>query len=86
MQLMGAVARERGFDTKLTDLLDPDTGVRWGLNHLWWLAEKYDFEWRDVVSAYNQGNNRRNVITNKYKNHAYVSKVSKFAERYGYYV
>ncbi len=54
MQIMGAVARERGFKgPRLTDLLDPASGLEWGCKHLAALCRRFDFE--DAITAYNGG-------------------------------
>jgi len=73
MQIMGAVARERGFEGKyLAELCNPEMGVKYGVKHLKWQYKRYG-NWEDAVSAYNQGNNKK--INGEYKNQSYVDKV-----------
>ena len=76
MQIMGAVARERGFCQCFPELCSFDDGVHWGCAHLMWLAERYleDDGWPGVISAYNQGSPRRND-DGTFCNQAYVDKV-----------
>jgi len=38
-QIMGAVARERGYRGWLTELCDPATNLEWGCRHLRWMIE-----------------------------------------------
>ena len=42
MQIMGAVARERGFDSWLTELCDPTVNLEWGCRHLRWMIDHAD--------------------------------------------
>ena len=39
MQIMGAVARERGFRDWLTGLCDPAVNLEWGCRHLRWMLD-----------------------------------------------
>ena len=58
MQVMGAVARERGFKGDyLTELCDPAIGIQYGCAHLVWLKNKLyaKYGWQGVLSAYNSG-------------------------------
>lgn len=78
MQVMGAVARERGFrDTYLPALLDPDTNLEYGCRHLSWLFSRFYFQhgWAGVAAAYNAGAPRRVPVTGPYENQGYVDQV-----------
>ena len=80
LQIMGAVARERGLKGWLTRLLQPEVNLSIGIKHLQWLAAR---EWHgnDMISAYNQGSPRRHSVrksgaeVREYVNQAYVSRV-----------
>lgn len=77
LQIMGAVARERGFDAPfLTALCDPDTGLEFGCRHLGWLAQQYrdKFGWEGVIAAYNAGSPRK-LPDGRWVNYPYVDKV-----------
>lgn len=77
MQVMGAVAREYGFEGWITELLSPSRNVYYGLVHLvtlekrgrMALGKQYTLE--KLISDYNDGNWR------VYKNKDYVEKVKK---------
>lgn len=58
MQVMGAVAREHGFDGWLTELCNPEMGISVGVKHLAGYLKRWGFIW-DAVSAYNQGSPRK---------------------------
>lgn len=74
MQVMGAVAREYGFDGRfMTKLVDPEIGIDFGCKYLETLYGRYG-SWPDAVSAYNQGSNRKDK-QGKFKNQSYVDKV-----------
>lgn len=74
MQIMGAVARERGFEGRfLSELTKPELGIKFGCKHLKWNYKRYG-NWSDAISAYNQGNNRKDDEGN-YENQNYVDKV-----------
>lgn len=58
MQVMGAVARERGLRLPfLSSLIEPCTGVEYGCMHLAWLAGRYlkSHGWAGVLRGYNGG-------------------------------
>lgn len=58
MQIMGAVARESGFDGKyLPEILDPEENVVLGCRYLDKLKRRHheEFGWRGVLMAYNTG-------------------------------
>ena len=56
MQIMGQVARERGFrGQNLLVLVDSDyEGILWGCTHLVWLSERYH-KVEGLLSAWNMG-------------------------------
>jgi len=89
MQIMGAVARERGFKERyLTQLCTPSIGITFGVKHLAWLRDSKGYSGDDLVSAYNQGSPRRLKIKEssvgvspdakyaEYKNQHYVDKIN----------
>jgi len=88
MQIMGAVARERGFRGWLTELCDPSISLEWGCKHLRWMADHNnayglpDFRIKpeDLAAAWNAGT--RIVIDGKYKNQPYVDRVLRAMEGY----
>jgi soluble lytic murein transglycosylase-like protein len=58
MQVMGAVARERGCKLPfLPGLIEPCIGIEYGALHLLWLANRYlnDHGWAGVLRGYNGG-------------------------------
>lgn len=76
MQVMGAVAREKGYEKRyLTGLLKPEEGVKYGCKYLKWNYNRYN-NWTDVISAYNQGTNAKDDEGNYY-NQYYVDDVLK---------
>lgn len=54
MQVMGTVARERGFKEDLPKLCRPDVGLDIGCKHLKWLLNRHGTVIR-ALSAYNTG-------------------------------
>lgn len=74
MQLMGAVAREYGFNKNFTELCSV-LGVEFGCLHLSKLKKRFfdKFGWEGVVAAYNAGTPRNN--DQGWENHQYVEKV-----------
>ena len=83
LQIMGANARALGMEMPLIRLTDPFVGLRYALKHLIALAKKYDYDWLDVISSYNQGSPRKKRFDDTYKNQTYVDKVSKNCLKYG---
>lgn len=79
MQIMGANARVHGFLGPLTDLLDAETGLKYGICHFVKLVDRYE-SIPDAISAYNQGSPRKKK-DGKYANQKYVDKILK---RYKY--
>lgn len=73
MQVMGAVAREHGFEGRFPELCQEAVGLRYGCAQL----SKFYTRYRDeaaAVSAYNQGSPRKRK-DGTYKNQEYVNKV-----------
>ena len=74
MQVMGTVARERGFDGPfLSALCDPAMGVWYGTAQLARLLKRHETV-EDAVAAYNAGSPRRDA-DGAYVNQWYVDKV-----------
>lgn len=73
MQVMGAVARELGFQDDLTMLCEPIVGAYYGCKKLRQLFDKYEIE-PDAISAYNQGTPRKTKGL-MYENQKYLDKV-----------
>jgi soluble lytic murein transglycosylase-like protein len=58
LQIMGQVARERGFASPyLSELCAPETGLELGCRHLAWLRDRHllSWGWPGVTRAYNTG-------------------------------
>lgn len=83
IQIMGAVARELGYQGSLMELRKAEFGTFWGMCHLGRLYEKYG-NWPDAISSYNQGSPRKKLLTGKYKNHSYVEGVINHAVTLGW--
>ena len=88
LQIMGAVARERGFRGWLTELCDPTVNLEWGCKHLRWMIDHnnayglpdYRIKPEDLAAAWNRGT--RVVVDDKYKNQSYVDLVVKAMVNY----
>ena len=81
MQLMLPVAIELGFVFDYpTELLDIDENIGLGCRKLFILYKKYK-QWNDVISAFNQGNNRKGN-NSKYINQKYVDDVLQFMKEF----
>jgi hypothetical protein len=78
MQVMGSVARERGFCDYLPRLIEPELGIEYGCKQLAYLKTRWS-NLHDVISAYNQGSPLRDS-KGDYKNKQYVLDV---LENYG---
>lgn len=77
LQVMGQVARERGFDgVFLSQLCDPDIGLEYGCRQLALLASRYydQRSWGRVIAAYNAGSPRQNA-DGRFANQPYVDRV-----------
>jgi hypothetical protein len=73
-QIMGATARDLGFDGWLTELLDPALNMIWVCSFIERLAARLYGHREDVISAYNAGSPRK-TPGGQYVNQAYVDKV-----------
>lgn len=80
MQVMGAVARELGHDSHLSELCKPEIGLKYGIKKIVELQNRYD-KIEDVISSYNQGSPRKTTDKKRYRNQIYVNKV---ISRYNY--
>lgn len=75
MQVMGAVAREYGFEKEFPELCST-LGVHYGCRHLGRLRDRFvaDHGWMGVAAAYNAGSPRR-LSNGQYENQAYLDKL-----------
>ena len=76
MQVMGAVARENGFDGYFPELCSTDRGIYYGCKHLASFKKRFfaKYGWAGVVAAYNAGSVRISS-TGDFVNQEYVDKV-----------
>lgn len=77
MQVMGAVARELGFEDPFPALCDPLIGLTYGCHHLKNLRARFlrSHGWPGVAAAYNAGSPRRNS-DGDFENQDYVNKIA----------
>jgi hypothetical protein len=81
MQVMGAVARELGYEDYLVKLAsDPAMGIQYGCRKLRQLLDKYSSE-ESAISAYNAGTPFRDDNGN-YVNQGYVNAVLELKKQY----
>lgn len=80
MQIMGSVARERGFLGFLPTLCQPDLGIYFGCKHLKTFILKHK-NLDDAIASYNAGSPRRDS-EGKYVNQKYVDLVNQFMNSY----
>lgn len=73
MQVMGGVARERGFTGPLVKLCEPKIGLQYGIAHLVNFIDRYG-DLDEAISSYNQGGPYRKA-DNSFKNQVYVDKI-----------
>lgn len=81
MQLMGQVAREKGFKGEFEELFEPATGLYWSLKHLKHFINKYAPNLDDAIASYNAGSPRKTKEGN-YVNQVYVDKIHKHLDQY----
>lgn len=63
MQVMGIVAKERGFSGNYETLLSPHIGIQWGCHYLSYLANHWEFmDDRLLAGAYNGGPGKPNEV------------------------
>jgi soluble lytic murein transglycosylase-like protein len=74
IQIMGQVAREKGFKESFETLLIPEVGLHWGLKHLKRFIKKYPDNLDDAIASYNAGSPRKKADGN-YVNQGYVNKI-----------
>jgi soluble lytic murein transglycosylase-like protein len=77
MQVMGQVARERGYEGAfLSELCKPEIGIEYGCRQLKFFQDRYynGRDWNPVIAAYNAGSPRLDK-DGSYRNQGYVSKV-----------
>lgn len=80
MQVMGQVARERGYEgCYLSELCKPATGLEYGCRQLKHFEQRYydAHGWSGVIAAYNAGSPRRDVA-GEFVNQTYVNKIRTF--------
>jgi len=80
MQIMGQVAREKGFKGEFEELFEPATNLTWSLKHLKRFIEKYDPDLDSAIAAYNAGSARRKE-DGTFVNQQYVDKVRGFQRK-----
>lgn len=78
MQIMGSVARERGFIDALPKLFDVDINLHYGCMHLKAFLDKHKNE-QHAIASYNAGSPRF-TEDGKYVNQLYVNKVIAFKQ------
>ena len=77
MQIMGQVAREKGFKGDFQDLLNADVGLEWSLRHLKRFIGKYKEMGLDyAIASYNAGSPRHKE-DGSFVNQGYVDKIHK---------
>jgi soluble lytic murein transglycosylase-like protein len=82
MQIMGAVARERGFTEPFCSALcDPAKGLDFGCRHLAVKKRKYPNGY-DYIAAYNQGDNRKGLDGRSKNFGTYVAPILQWAKDY----
>ncbi len=78
MQIMGQVARERGFKGEFEELLTPNQGLDWGCKHLKRFLKRYDPDLDAAIASYNAGSPRRTDTGRSFVNQRYVDKVKNY--------
>ena len=74
-QIMFAWLREHGFNGHFAEAFDAKTNFLWAAKKLRQLVDKYGEVEEDIISAYNQGDNRKEKSGANYQNQTYVNKV-----------
>ena len=80
-QIMGAVARERGFTGQLVELCKPKTGLMYSIDHFLKFFDKYEEDIEKAFAAYNAGSPRY-IVGGVFVNQKYVDKIM---ERYRFF-
>lgn len=76
MQIMGQVAREKGFKGAFEELFEPSENLKWCLKHLKGFMDTYK-NLDDAIASYNAGRPRK-TESGEYKNQDYVDKIKKY--------
>ena len=79
MQIMGQVAREKGFKGKFEELFDPAVNLFWSLKHLKHFIKQYAPNLDDAIVSYNAGSPRHKQ-DGTYVNQVYVDKIHKYLQ------
>jgi len=74
MQIMGATARELGFDAFLPNLCKPEVGLFWGCKYFAILLNRHGDRDKAIVS-YNAGSPRWDASKGEWENQVYLDKV-----------
>ncbi len=75
LQVMGVVARERGFTGRyLSQLCNPSLSLFYGLKYLMYQKGRGDGEWSQALAAYNGGIGK-NRVTGNLRNQSYVDEI-----------
>jgi len=80
MHVMGAVARELGFEGYLPELTAPDSGIKYGCLKMQQLSRKYP-DIYDTIAAYNAGSVRKDPATGLYTNQKHVDRFQTWLSR-----
>lgn len=94
MQVLYGVARGDGYRGTPFELLNPESGIRWGCRRLYLLKRKYGGNVKNILAAYNAGAARfakgedgkvlRDKAGNKvYRNQRYVTKSYRHYRKFG---
>lgn len=78
MQIMGATARDMGFEGHLTELIFPEAGIYWGSKYLGTRVKRYKST-KAAIAAYNAGS-LRTLENGAIMNQKYVDKVTDFLD------
>lgn len=83
MQIMGATARDIGFERWLTELTIPVVNIAIGMKYLAGLSERYleSHGIDGVIAAYNAGSPKK-TADGKYRNQAYVDRIKSLMLKY----
>ena len=82
MQILYGNAKHYGFKGNAEGLFGAEANIKYGCKVLNVFKRKYKGRLLDMVSAYNQGSNRRND-KGKYRNQKYVDSVYKYYKKFG---
>ena len=74
LQIMGAVAREMGFESDIPMLTHPDIAIFYASKYLRYLSDRCDDE-EHLIAAYNGGLGVSKTVGGMWRNQTYVDKV-----------